>query len=242
MTDLPELTFTAVDIDAIADAEGQVAVFVPETGKLDVMARRVNRLTKGALQRFVDSDAFEDLSDGGSSRLSFPTGMAAEAIHVIRLEKRSRGKTAREAGAVLGSALGEKGALVLVSPGLKGLDDVLLGLSLRAYTFEKHRTGDEKPSLGAVTVMTSDEEAVERASTVNALASGVWFTRDLTNEPSNILTTTEFADRLEALAALGVKVEVLEEDALEKLGMRTCLLYTSPSPRDQRGSRMPSSA
>ena len=26
------------------------------------------------------------------------------------------------------------------------------------------------------------------------------------------------------------------------LGLRCCLLYTSPSPRDQRGSRMPSSA
>ena len=26
------------------------------------------------------------------------------------------------------------------------------------------------------------------------------------------------------------------------LGVGTCLLYTSPSPRDQRGSRMPSSA
>ena len=25
-------------------------------------------------------------------------------------------------------------------------------------------------------------------------------------------------------------------------GMEPCLLYTSPSPRDQRGSRMPSSA
>ena len=25
-------------------------------------------------------------------------------------------------------------------------------------------------------------------------------------------------------------------------GVATCLLYTSPSPRDQRGSRMPSSA
>ena len=25
-------------------------------------------------------------------------------------------------------------------------------------------------------------------------------------------------------------------------GIETCLLYTSPSPRDQRGSRMPSSA
>ena len=26
------------------------------------------------------------------------------------------------------------------------------------------------------------------------------------------------------------------------MGRKTCLLYTSPSPRDQRGSRMPSSA
>ena len=30
---------------------------------------------------------------------------------------------------------------------------------------------------------------------------------------------------------------------IEKKGrQKTCLLYTSPSPRDQRGSRMPSSA
>ena len=27
-----------------------------------------------------------------------------------------------------------------------------------------------------------------------------------------------------------------------KADLKTCLLYTSPSPRDQRGSRMPSSA
>ena len=29
---------------------------------------------------------------------------------------------------------------------------------------------------------------------------------------------------------------------IERLQRGTCLLYTSPSPRDQRGSRMPSSA
>ena len=36
--------------------------------------------------------------------------------------------------------------------------------------------------------------------------------------------------------------QVLEYGGGEKLGLTTCLLYTSPSPRDQRGSRMPSSA
>ena len=31
-------------------------------------------------------------------------------------------------------------------------------------------------------------------------------------------------------------------DSIEAISLGTCLLYTSPSPRDQRGSRMPSSA
>ena len=33
-----------------------------------------------------------------------------------------------------------------------------------------------------------------------------------------------------------------DPDTGEVLSCRGCLLYTSPSPRDQRGSRMPSSA
>ena len=38
-------------------------------------------------------------------------------------------------------------------------------------------------------------------------------------------------------------VEIAAAEAMEKLGqIPSCLLYTSPSPRDQRGSRMPSSA
>ena len=37
--------------------------------------------------------------------------------------------------------------------------------------------------------------------------------------------------------------KALYEDGIGKLNfMSPCLLYTSPSPRDQRGSRMPSSA
>ena len=36
--------------------------------------------------------------------------------------------------------------------------------------------------------------------------------------------------------------EFLEQFTFDSLQMVGCLLYTSPSPRDQRGSRMPSSA
>ena len=37
------------------------------------------------------------------------------------------------------------------------------------------------------------------------------------------------------------EIEVLFDNIAERL-IDLCLLYTSPSPRDQRGSRMPSSA
>ena len=50
-----------------------------------------------------------------------------------------------------------------------------------------------------------------------------YMTRDLTNEPANVLTTTEFADRLAEMKDLGLEVEVLEEDKLAELGMRTLL-------------------
>ena len=39
-------------------------------------------------------------------------------------------------------------------------------------------------------------------------------------------------------------VSIARNELIQKLqlAIRSCLLYTSPSPRDQRGSRMPSSA
>ena len=38
------------------------------------------------------------------------------------------------------------------------------------------------------------------------------------------------------------QVEISGEDAAKLVQLMTCLLYTSPSPRDMRRSRMPSSA
>ena len=51
----------------------------------------------------------------------------------------------------------------------------------------------------------------------------MFFTRDLINEPANVLTTSDFADRLLAMREIGLEVEVLDEDELAKLGMRALL-------------------
>jgi len=225
MTTPATLAFVETDLDGLAEAEGRIVVVVPPTGKLDQVGRRLNRLMRGALERFVDGEVFAKMKEGDAQELAFPSGMTAEAVQVVKLDRKASAATARKAGAAIGKAAG--GKTVTVLPGMtKGLAEIALGAVLRAYAFTDHKTGDDDaPKAPArLTFMVADVAASEaEAAGVKALAAGVFFTRDLVNEPSNVLTTTEFAARLEALRDLGLKVSVKEEDELEALGMRTLL-------------------
>ena len=105
---------------------------------------------------------------------------------------------------------------------------------LRGYDFTDHRTGEaRKTDEGALTVWAAKPDAASAAwADLAAVADGVFFTRDLVNEPANVLTTTEFTKRLKDMESLGLKVEVLEEKDLEKLGMGAllCVGQGSDSP------------
>ncbi len=234
MTDPLIPRFLETDLDAIAGREGHLAVLVPEAGTLSPAARRINRLSKGALARLVGSDAFARLKPGEAVTLSWPAGLAAEAVQVVRLERRLDRDAARRAGGAIAAAAGDKAVTVLAGA-QKGLDELVLGAVLRAYAFDTYKTGKDAPRRPeSLSFMVNDLAATEGlAERIGAQAQGVFFARDLVNEPANVLTTGEFAARLEALADLGVKVTVLEEAQLERLGMR-CLLAVG------QGSQSPS--
>lgn len=214
--------FVAIDHDAISTFEGHVVVLLGEDGKMDLSARRVNRQTKGALVRLAEDGTLAKLKEGEAKLLAYPAGMAADAVQVVRLSRRASVDDARKAGATIAKAKGGKPVLLLAG-NQKNLSEIVLGLTLRTYDFNDHKTGDKKQE-GSVTVMgPKPQESALAAQDNSALAQGVFFTRDLTNEPANVLTTNEFAKRLNDLKQIGVKVQVLDEGELEKLGMRTLL-------------------
>ncbi|MDQ2093217.1 leucyl aminopeptidase [Rhodalgimonas zhirmunskyi] len=222
MAEQLEFNFSETDLDAIAEAVGRVAVIVGAEGKLDPGARRVNRLTKGAVARLIAGEAFEKAKEGDVLSLAWPVGMAAEAVDVVKLEKRAQADTARRAGVSLAKAMG-KADLLLLAGSVTRSHEIIMGLALRHYEFNTHKTAKADPK-GKVTVMCTKPEEVKAASAAPlAVAEGVFFTRDLVNEPANHLTTTSFADRLKEMESLGLKVEVLEEHALEQLGMGSLL-------------------
>ena len=71
------------------------------------------------------------------------------------------------------------------------------------------------------------------------------FNEDETIDLQSLKSVTEFmlTSGVHGITVLGVLGEAHKlTDAERDVVLSTCLLYTSPSPRDQRGSRMPSSA
>lgn len=226
-----QFTYRSVEIDIIADQIGRVAVFLDDEGRMDVSARRVNRLTKGAVARLIESERFQKLKQGQVFTLNLPVGMAAEAVDIVRLSRRATVEQARAAGASLAKLRGDAD-LLMATGNAKYSAQIAFGLAMRDYSFVDHKTAGETTK-GAVVVMCGKtDEVMAAASPLMAVAEGAFMTRDLINEPANILTTSEFANRLVDMKSLGLKVQVLDEAELEALGMGTllCVGQGSDSP------------
>ena len=115
---------------------------------------------------------------------------------------------------------------------------VAYGATLGAYRFDKYRTkqkATDKPTLTSVTVLTKQKATAEKAwAPLQAIAAGVAFTRDLVTEPGNIIYPASLAAEAKKLSRLGVKVEVLGEAAMKKLGMGALLGVGQGSKRESQ--------
>ncbi len=231
MTQLTSISFAETDIDQIAGHAGRIAVLVDPEGRLDAGARRVNKLMRGALARFVESPKFSKAKAGDAMTLAYPSGLAADAVDVVCMPKGVTKIQGRAAGASLAKVRGGADILILAA-GNRHVAEIAYGAVVRDYRFDDHKSKPE-PREGAIKVMCSKPDAAaEAAAPLLAIAEGAFMTRDLTNAPANVLTTTAFAEQLAEMKTLGLKVEVLDEDQLASLGMRTllCVGQGSDSP------------
>ncbi|MEM1342162.1 MAG: leucyl aminopeptidase [Pseudomonadota bacterium] len=222
MTQPIAIDFKETELDALAGLAGKLAVLATPDGKLDPAGRRLNRLTKGAVARVLENDAWEKLSEGEGMTLNFAAGLEATALQVVKLARRPAPEAARKAGATLAKYKG-KHHLTLCAGATQRVAEISLGLALRAYSFDAHKTAEAPEPTGATILCAKPEEAAAAAAPMAALAEGVFFTRDLTNEPANVLTTDDFAARLAAMGELGLGIEILEEADMQKLGMGALL-------------------
>ncbi len=231
MTERPTVSFTKF----AAPKKGSVIVLVPEGAQPSEAATACD--PAGVLPRVFTAAEFKGKFASTVEALA-PQGTEYDRLTAIglgKVDELDEYAWVKVGGVALAAAKSATDVTVVaeadgVTAGAREAASIALGIMLRSYKFDKYKTKKEEngePSTDKtvnVTIQCADPNAAKKAyAELSAVGEGVFFTRDLVNEPANVLTTTDFADRLKAMEEIGLTVEVLEEDELAKLGMRALL-------------------
>lgn len=101
-----------------------------------------------------------------------------------------------------------------------------MGLKLRSYEFTKYKTkkDDDDDGQSNIVIEISGDIALKAADTFAQLeseAAGIFYARDLVNEPANNLFPESFAQSIkDQLKPLGVEVDIFDEKKLQKMGFK----------------------
>lgn len=216
---------------------GALIVGVLEGGKLTPSAASLNKTTQGALERAIDANAFSG-KRGELLDVIAPAGLNNSRVLMVGMGAPAKltEKDLQDIGGNIAAHLTrvrEQKAAVLMDK-LRGGKQAAeraanagFGAVLRSYRFNRYKTkqkAEEKPRLKEIRFHLDNPAAAKRAfQRLEKVADGVFMTRDLASEPANILYPKSFAAEAKKLTKLGLKVQVLGEKEMQKLGMGSLL-------------------
>lgn len=221
-------------------AEESAADSTAEAGPSGELWSRADEATGGAIGRAVAVAEFKGKK--GQTVTILAPGAGLSRVVVVGLGKIAdlTTLTLEEAGGHAAAAVARDETAAIAAAGLtpEQAASLALGASLRSYRFDIYRTTEkpeEKPRLSRITLLVADvADAREQWATADAVAHGVTLARDLVSEPPNVLNPEEMAERCRDLADLGVGVEILGPDEMEKLGFGALLGVAQGSANEPR--------
>ena len=114
---------------------------------------------------------------------------------------------------------------------------VAYGLLLKSWSFDIYKKVKEDSPIWPknITFITTDPIAAETAfKSLKAVAEGIFLTRTLISEPCNVIYPETFVERVKDLKSLGIKMDVLDEKDMKKLGMNALLGVGEGSVKESR--------
>jgi len=224
-------------------ATGALVVYVGEDAAPTGGAAAVWQATGLDWSKLATASGFKG-KQGQVLDLLAPPNLDAQRLLVLGSGKPGQG-TSLSAWGDRGGSLASKLMGLKVTRAAVLLDDeaatpdrvgeLAAGLKLRHYRFDRYKSSARKEDADtglSVTLHVASKAAVDRAIADRmAVAEGQILARDLMHEPPNVLGTTEIMEKARALSERGLEVEVLDRDAMEKLGMGALLAVAQGSDR-----------
>lgn len=213
---------------------------VESDGKLSPTADQINQASQGAIQALIDCGDFSGAA-GDQQLLRHLSGVTSPRVLVVGLGKADERKDRHFRKLVKGiNQTISKLKLKSVAIALDGLasdhDDPYRQTRLLTewtssdfyqYDTTKSKKADPLALEQYIILLKDDDIELGESALLDgvAIANGVNASRELGNLPGNICTPTYLADKAKALAEEfdTLKVKVLDEEKMEKLGMHSLL-------------------
>ncbi len=219
-----------------------VLVAVVSSNKLDSFLSDLDAKLNGQVATLIASKAL-DIDKGGVVSIPSPVGVSVSKIHLVAIGKIESHLDYEILGGKVYSVLGKEqsDACAVYVPSLSSGDlggIVASGILLKSWDFPKYFTKKEVTDfcqVKTVTVMSDQAvDAEKKFRELEQVAEGVFLTRHVCSEPPNVIYPETLAAEAKKLESLGLKVEILGEAELEKLGCYSLLGVGQGSSKESK--------
>jgi leucyl aminopeptidase len=200
----------------------------------------------GALKNIVDEEGFTG-KDNTCLMVHTLGSISGKKIALLGLGKKEEftlDKVRRAAGVAVKKAEEAKAASIGFSP-IKNekllpedvIQAMVEGAALASYKFDKYlEKKEEKKDIEEIEFLTAKSAPLEQAIHWGVIISrAVNYTRDIVNEPANIVTPEVLAQKaLELSEKPGLSCRILEQEEMEKMGMGAALAVARGSANPPR--------
>ena len=97
------------------------------------------------------------------------------------------------------------------------------GYELKSYTFNKYKSKKNDFEQSVNFTVKNEKLIKSKYKNYSSIKEGVFLARDLVSEPPNVLNPKKYTEEISKLKRLGLKVEILDERHMKKLGMNSLL-------------------
>jgi len=189
----------------------------------------------GSLKKYMSGSEFSYISDllknsDLSKNLLVFELSSKKKIIIISIKKNLKNSDVENLGAELYGRInyGKNSEYFLntdsvSNKGANLISHFLHGLKLKSYEFNKYKTKKNTRNISINLVGRKNLPSAQHQLKFKALEEGTFYARDLVSEPGNILHPDEYAKRIDSLKKLGLKINILDEKKLKKLGMNALL-------------------
>lgn len=230
--------------EKIANDSG-LLVILQSDKKLSPIVQEIDKKMSGQLSKILENDTFS-FKDGSIVKIPSPVGINFEEVILVAVntEKALTTYALETLGGKIVTAAAKfqgKKATVITSNiiGENEINATALianGTLLKSWTFDKYRTQLKKKDRLQIKdweFITEEATSAKAAfKSLEQITEGVFLTRQVVAEPPNIIYPKTLADKAKDLEKLGVKVEILDEKELKKLGCNALLGVGQGSEKD----------